>query len=528
MGAHPEWEFSSMNRFSRRAFLLICLSAPLFCSAEDARPILTPKPPATAKINGPTIYGARPGHPFLYRIPCTGIRPIQFAAKDLPPSLTLDPATGILTGTTPGKPGTYPVTLLASNAQGKSSRLFRIVVGDTLALTPPMGWNTWYSDYGNPTAAKVHQAADTMISSGMADFGYQYVNVDDGWPMKPGSTEPELSGAPRDPQGVIRPNDRFKDMAALAAYIHSKGLKAGLYSSPGPLNCAGYTGSYQHEALDAKTFAAWKFDFLKYDWCSYGQIAPKNPTIADYRKPYDLMGGLLKQQDRDIVLNLCQYGMGDVWTWAPDSGGHSWRTTGDLGDEKRKRLPGFYYIAFANAAHASYAGPGHWNDPDYILIGAIDDPAKYNQPQTPVRVSLTADEQYSYMSMWALMASPLFFGGDMSSLDDFTLGILTNSEVIDVDQDALGWQGRVVRQSADEFILEKPLEDGSVAVGLFNLSESPRNMSVSLTDLGLDGNWKVRDLWRQKEIGSVSGTLFSEVAPHGVTFVHLSSVRKSQ
>ena len=528
MGAHPEWEFIRMNSFCRTAFLFACLASPLICTAEDGRPILTPKPQAAAKINGPTIYGARPGHPFLYRIPCTGLRPMQFAARGLPPSLSLDPATGIISGTTPDKTGIYPVTLLAANANGKSSRLFRIVVGDMLALTPPMGWNTWYSDYGNPTAAKVRQAADAMISSGMADFGYQYVNVDDGWPMKPDSTIPELSGAPRDPQGAIRPNDRFKDMAALAAYIHAKGLKAGLYSSPGPLNCAGFTGSYQHEELDAKTFAAWKFDFLKYDWCSYGTIAPKNSTLADYRKPYDLMGGLLKQQDRDIVLNLCQYGMGNVWTWAPDSGGNSWRTTGDLGDEKRNRLPGFYSIALANAGHAAYAGPGHWNDPDYILIGAIDDPAMYGQPQKPALVSLTADEQYSYMSMWALMASPLFFGGDMSQLDDFTLGILCNSQIIDVDQDALGWQGRVVRQSAGEFILEKPLEDGSVAVGLFNLSESSRKMSVNLTDLGLNGDWEVRDLWRQKEIGSVSGSLSSEVAPHGVTFVRLSSLRKGR
>ena len=517
-----------MNRFCYTAFLLAALSTPLISNAVDARPILTPKPAAAAKINGSTIYGARPGHPFLYRIPCTGERPVRFAAQGLPTSLKLDAATGIISGVTPEKTGTYAVTLMATNAKGKSSRLFRLVVGDTLGLTPQMGWNTWYSDYGNPTAEKVRQAADAMITSGMADFGYQYVNVDDGWPMKPGSTTPELSGAPRDEQGAIRPNDRFKDMAALAAYIHGKGLKAGLYSSPGPLNCAGYTGSYQHEEIDAKTFAAWKFDFLKYDWCSYGEIAPKKPTLAEYRKPYDLMGGLLKKQDRDMVLNLCQYGMGEVWTWAEDIGGNSWRTTGDLGDEARKRLPGFYYIALANASHASYAGPGHWNDPDYILIGAIDDPGKYGHEQKPALVSMTADEQYSYMSMWSLMASPLFFGGDMSQMDDFTLGILCNSEVIDVDQDALGWQGRVIRQSADEFILEKPLEDGSVAVGLFNLSENSRKMSVNLTDLGLDGSWKVRDLWRQKEIGAVSSSLSDEVAPHGVTFVRLSSVRKGR
>jgi alpha-galactosidase len=517
-----------MNRIYCTALLLAALSAPQLCSADDARPILTPKPPAAAKINGPTVYGARPGHPFLYRIPCTGVRPVHFAAQGLPPSLSLDAGTGIISGVTPNKPGVYAVTLVASNAKGKSSRLFRIVVGDTLALTPPMGWNSWYTEYETTTGKQVRQAADVMISSGMADFGYQYVNVDAGWAVKPSSKDPELGGAPRDQQGAIRPNGRFQDMAALAAYIHGKGLKTGLYSSPGPLECADFTGSYQHEEIDAKTFAAWGFDFLKYDWCSYSQIAPKNPALADYRKPYDLMGGILKKQDRDIVFNLCQYGMGEVWTWAPDAGGNSWRTTDDLGATKGSRLPGFYSVALANASHAGYAGPGHWNDPDYVLIGAVGDAFKWDQPQKPLPTSLTADEQYSYMSMWALMASPLFFGGDMSQLDDFTLGILCNSEVIDVDQDTLGWQGRVVRQSADEFILEKPLEDGSVAVGLFNLSESSRKMSVSLNDLGLDGSWKVRDLWRQKETGSISGALSAEVAPHGVAFVRLSSLSKGR
>jgi len=227
-----------------------------------------------------------------------------------------------------------------------------------------------------------------------------------------------------------------------------------------------------------------------------------------------------------MVLNLCQYGMGDVWSWAADAGGHSWRTTDDLGIAKGSRLPGFYSIALANAAHASYAGPGHWNDPDYILIGTIGNAFKFDEP--PATTTLTADEQYSYMSMWALMASPLFFSGDMSKLDDFTLNILCNSEVIDVDQDALGLQARVVRQSADEFILEKQLEDGSVAVGFFNLSESSRKMSAGLADLGLNGSRNVRDLWRQKEIGAVSGTISTDVARHGVSLVRLSSTRKSR
>ncbi len=517
-----------MNRLGCTALLLAALSTPqLFC-ADAAHPILTPKPPAAAKINGPTVYGARPGHPFLYRIPCTGERPIQFSAVGLPPSLSLDAKTGMISGVTPGKPGLYAVTLLAANSQGKSSRLVRSEVGDTLALTPPMGWNTWYTLYGNPTAKVVRQAADVMISSGMADFGYQYVKEDAAWAVNPDSKDPGLGGPRRDPEGTILPNARFKDMAALAAYIHGKGLKTGLYSSPGPVECANFTGSYQHEEADARTFAAWGFDFLKYDWCSYGNVAPKSPTLADFRKPYDLMGSILKKQDRDIVFNLCQYGMGDVWTWAADAGGNAWRTTGDLGATKGSRLPGFYSVALANAAHASYAGPGHWNDPDYILIGAVGDAFKWDQPQKPLSTSLTADEQYSYMSMWALMASPLFFGGDMSKLDDFTLGILCNSEVIDVDQDALGWQGRVVRQSENEFILQKPLEDGSFAVGIFNLSEGPRKMSATLRELGLDGIWKVRDVWRQKEIGAVSSLLSVDVAPHGVAFVRLSRVSKGR
>ncbi len=503
--------------------------------AADSRPILTPKPSPSAKINGPTVYGARPGHPFLYRIPCTGERPIRFAAKGLPRLLHLDLRTGIITGQVPDKRGVYAITLLASNAKGSSSRIFRLVVGDTLALTPPMGWNTWYTRFGYSTAANVKQAADIMISSGMADFGYQYVDVDDGWTVMPGAKDPGMGGVARDSRGAILPNGRFQDMAAMAAYIHAKGLKAGLYTSPGPLDCAGFTGSYGHEEMDARTFAEWGFDLLKYDWCSYGRIAPQKPTISDYRKPYDLMGAILKKQDRDIFLNICQYGFGDAWTWAADAGGNSWRTTGDLGAARAADgLPAFYSIAFANEDHATYAGPGHWNDPDYLLIGAVGDTIlKWSvagkaidwsvEPPKPTPTSLSANEQYSYMSLWVMMDAPLFFGGDMSQLDDFTLGILCNSEVIDIDQDALGWQARVVRHSSTDYILEKPLEDGSVAVGLFNLGEEPRSISVTLADLGLNGRWKVRDLWRQKPLGAVDQSLSAEVPDHGVALLRLVS-----
>src|SRR5262249_12535175 len=198
--------------------------------------------------------------PFLYRIPSTGIRPMRFSARRLPSTLRLDPATGIITGTTPQKRGDYAIDLRAVNAKGSSVRPFHLVVGDTLALTPPMGWNDWYTHYHNVSEEVMRKAADAMIASGMADFGYQYVNIDGCWAMKPGSAEPEFSGAPRDDAGALRTSGRFQNMPALVDYIHAKGLKAGIYSSPGPLECDGHTGSWGKEETDARTFAAWGFD----------------------------------------------------------------------------------------------------------------------------------------------------------------------------------------------------------------------------------------------------------------------------
>jgi alpha-galactosidase len=211
--------------------------------------------------------------------------------------------------------------------------------------------------------------------------------------------------------------------------------------------------------------------------------------------------------------------MADVWNWGGDVGGHSWRTTGDLGLEKSARLPGFYSIGFKNAEHAASARPGRWNDPDYILIGSVGDAFHIDAPAKPT--SLTADEQYSYMSMWSLMAAPLFFAGDMNQLDEFTLNVLCNAEVIGVDQDPLGWQARVIRHNDSEFVLAKPLEDGSVAVGLFNLGEAPAKLSVTWAELGIEGSRRVRDLWRQKDAGSAGGQYSATVNRHGVALVRL-------
>ena len=478
----------------------------------------TPKAPPAPRINGPKLYGARPGHPFLYRIPCTGIRPIHFSAAGLPHSLTLDEATGIISGSAPAVAGDYPMTLKAVNSRGAVTREFKIVVGDQLGLTPQMGWNGWYTLYARPTDTDIRSAADAMLASGMADYGYQFVDIDDGWARKPGSSDAVLGEPMRSPDGTIRPNGRFPDMAGLTAYIHSLGLKAGIYSGPGTLTCAGLEASYGHEASDAEQYAKWGYDLLKYDWCSYGRIA-KDRSLPELEKPYIKMGSALAKQDRDIVLNMCQYGMGDVWKWGRQVGGQSWRTTGDLGAVKGANLPGFYSVGLANAALDAYAGPGGWNDPDYILIGTVGDARHSDLPAK--RTPLKPGEQYSYMSMWSLMASPLLFSGDMTKLDKFTLNILCNAEVIDIDQDSMGKQAKIVLKNGQELILAKPLEDGSVAVGLFNLSEGPLTLSVDWKDVGKSGKLTVRDVWRQRNIGEFADGFKSGVAAHDVVLVRL-------
>lgn len=448
---------------------------------------------------------------------------MHFAATGLPRTLLLNPSTGIISGHAPTESGEYAVMLTASNAQGKATRNFKIVVGSKIGLTPQMGWNDWYTHYDRVTDKDIRAAADAMIASGMADYGYQFVSIDDGWATKPGSEDPQLNGKARDAAGAILSNHRFPDMPALTAYIHARGLKAGIYTSPGPTTCANFEGSYQHESEDAHQFTKWGFDLLKYDYCSYQKLVPA-PTLDQLQAPYRKMGAILKTIDRDIVFNMCQYGLGDVWKWGREVGGNSWRTTNDVGVLGDAKLPAFYHGGLANAAYDKDAGPGGWNDPDYILIGAVGNPRDYAAPAKPA--DLTPDEQYSYMSMWALMASPLFFTGDMARLDRQTLNVLCNAEIIDVDQDPLGKQGRTIRRTQEELILSKPLEDGSIAVGLFNLTTTSQMLSVSWADLGISGGAQsVRDLWRQQALGSFKEAYRVEVPPHGVAVVRIAEDR---
>jgi alpha-galactosidase len=419
------------------------------------------------------------------------------------------------------QPGRYVATLRATNARGTASRKLTIVCGDTLALTPHMGWNSWYVWESHVTDRIMREAADAMVANGMMNHGYMYVNIDDCWAVKPGSKDPMLGGPPRDATGKVNPNRHFPDMKALTAYIHAKGLKAGIYTSPGPTTCGGHVGAYQHEAQDVQRFVEWGFDFLKYDWCSYGNVADKGPD--GLKKPYRHIAGILRRQPRDVVLNLCQYGMGEVWQWGKAVGGQSWRTAGDLGFSFTGISTALFRDAFnlyaARELH-NFGGPGGWNDPDYLLLGYLSNWHGQRAP-TP----LTPNEQYTHVSLWCLLAAPLILSGDITRLDPFTLSLLTNDEVLEVDQDPLGRPGRRIAKSGDLEVWAKPMEDGSRAVGLFNRGPAEATVSAAWSDLGLAGRQIVRDLWRQKDLGPSEGQFSTRVPPHGVVLVRLRPAR---
>jgi alpha-galactosidase len=357
-----------------------------------------------------------------------------------------------------------------------------------LAKTPPMGWNSWNKFQRRVSDKIVREIADTMASNGMREAGYVYVNIDDTWE------------GTRDAQGNIRSNEKFPDMKALADYVHSKGLKLGIYSSPGPKTCAGYEGSYQHEVQDANTYAKWGIDYLKYDWCSASRVYQP----ASMQSAYALMGKALQGTGRPIVYSLCQYGLLDVGEWGASVGGNLWRTTGDI----RDRWASLVDIGFDKQdGREKFAGPGHWNDPDMLEIG---------------NDGMTDTEYRTHISLWALLASPLLAGNDLRTMTPETLQILTNKDVIAVDQDPAGEQAHRVSKSGDGQVWARKLQDGGLAVGLFNLGTDLAKVSAKWVDLGLSGKHAVRDLWTHDDRGMVSGEFGANVPPHGVVLVKIA------
>lgn len=499
---------------------------------EDAI-ILTPKPAPTPRINGAKVFGVRPGSPFLFRIAATGDRPMTFSADGLPDGLKLDAATGQITGRL-DKAGEYQVVLHARNALGQAERPFKIVCGSTIGLTPALGWNSWNCFASAVTAEDIKAAADAMVESGLIDHGWTYINIDDYWEVHRNSSDQTLQGPKRDVNGRILPNPRFPDMQGLVDYVHSKGLKIGLYSSPGPWTCGGCVGSYDHELLDAETYAAWGFDYLKYDWCSYNPGLEEQRGNPDFNpdtfrsfggrsantreqlmKPYTLMRDALFEQPRDIIYSLCQYGMGNVWEWGEKAGGNSWRTTGDITDNWGSMAG----IGFNQAGQEQYAGPGHFNDPDMLVVGKVGWGPQLRDSR------LTPYEQYTHISLWSLLASPLLIGCDMTQLDAFTLSLLTNDEVLEVNQDPLGKQAARIVQNDTREVWAKDMEDGSKAVGLFNRGLREQTVTIKWSDLGVSSDQTVRDLWRQKDLGTFKGSFEAKVGRHGVVLVKIAPVK---
>jgi alpha-galactosidase len=485
----------------------------------DAPEIRTPKPAATPRINGPRVYGERPGRPFLYTIPATGQPPLVFSAEGLPDGLTLDSKSGRISGSV-ARAGEYRVTIAAGNSLGRATEPLVIKVGDQICLTPPLGWNSWNCFGGKVDQEKVAAQAAAMASSGLLQHGWTYINIDDTW-----------QGRRSGPEHTLAPDAKFPDMKKLCDDIHSLGLKAGIYSTPWVTSYARHAGGSAENAdgtwdppppgpkqvnkkilpyaigkfhfmrQDARRWAEWGFDYLKYDWNPI-----ETPDVQE-------MAEALSASGRDFVYSLSNHA---PFSGAPDFArlADLWRTTGDIKDTW-KSMSG---IGFAQEKWAPFAGPGHWNDPDMLVVGIVG----WGKPR---QTGLTADEQYTHISLWCLLSAPLLIGCDLTKLDDFTLGLLTNDEVLAVDQDALGREATRIGASGGQEVWAKPLADGAWAVGLFNRDDQPAEVTLNLVDLKLSGPQPVRDLWRQKNLPATEGQLTAKVARHGTELFKLGSAR---
>ena len=490
--------------------------------------VLTPKPSAQPRINGPSIFAVRPGSPFLYSIPVTGERPITYAVEGLPVGLALDADTGRITGSLEKK-ATYTVKLRAKNVLGQAQKPFRIVVGDQIALTPPMGWNSWNCWGGSVSQEKVLSSARALVEKGLNLHGWTYVNIDDGW-----------QGVRGGPLNAIQTNSKFPDMKGLGDAIHGLGLKLGIYSTPWRGSYEGHIGGssdntdgnydwiqsgdhneffrigadpkqwnpkrkvswkfgqYSFAEKDAAQWTQWGVDYLKYDW---------HPVDIPHTRE---MSDALKASGRDIVFSLSNDA--DPRT-GNDLAQHAnaWRTTGDITDSWQS-MSG---IGFSRDNWAAFQGPGHFNDPDMLVVGSVG----WGNPHP---THLKPDEQYTHISLWALLGAPLLIGCDLTHLDDFTLGLLTNDEVLEVNQDVLGQQAVRVAKDGQIEVFAKKLEDGSMAVGVFNRGILPATGTVNWSDLKLSlEKHRVRDLWRQKDLGVLDEKFSSPIPPHGVVLIRI-------
>lgn len=476
---------------------------------REAEYILTPAEPKYPLINPPYRYGIRAGNPVLFTIPVSGERPVTIQVDNLPEGLSLDNETGVITGKIKAK-GTYTLNITATNAHGTDTQTLALEVGEKLALTPPMGWNSWNVFGADIDDKKIRAIADAMVDLGLTNYGYAYLNIDDGWQGQRGGKH-----------NAVMPNEKFPDMKGLVDYIHSKGIKVGIYSSPWVQTFAGYiggsadtpegkiidssrrVGKYSFVENDVKQWAEWGFDYLKYDW-----VTNDIPNTTE-------MSEALRNSGRDIIFSISNAAPFEL---AADWGRltNAWRTTGDIHDSWCSMTT----IGFLQNKWQPYAFPGAWNDPDMLIVG------KVGWGDEIRNTGLSPNEQYVHLSLWSILAAPLLMGCDLSLMDDFTLSLLKNREVIAVNQDIAGIQGQRVYQDNDKMIevWSRPLHDGSQAVGLFNLGEKEQDITVTWEQLGLSAQQKIRDLWRQEEIGAFDVKYSAVVASHGVVFIKIEDV----
>ena len=497
---------------------------------------VTPGDQGEVAIPGPSIFGASVGKPFSYTISATGERPVRFGAEGLPEGLRLDPATGGITGTAQQE-GDSKVLLRAENRHGKAEREFTIAIGRGLALTPPMGWNSWNAWRRWVDAAKVRSAAQELVKTGLAARGYTYVNIDSCWQGRRGGLH-----------GAIQPNGKFPDIESLAAYIHSLGLKFGVYSTPwtvpwgctakqaeeewngpGLIGCSSgdpdpeykvrslsggqYVGMVKHEAQDMAQWVEWGVDFLKYDW---------TPTDS---KSLERMGRLAKEAARDVVVSICTdarlVDADSITVWAD-----MWRGLPDTDDDWSSVVKNVFLLEDSQIEDwRLHVGPGSWNDLDMLALGPQFESSAKCRPNR-----LSPDEQIMSMTAWALYPSPLILSCDLSALSDFELRLFANEEVIAVNQDVLGKPAvrfcerreqslQAAQPQHNARIWVRPLAGGSVAIGFFNLAERSDMLSIDLRDLGLSGSIGVRNLWERRDIGRVEDQLSIEVPAHGAQLV---------
>jgi len=495
---------------------------------DGERYILTPAVAKTPRINSPKIFGAKPGSPFLFTVAATGEVPISYSVDHLPNGLTIDSKTGIITGVL-NKKGTYLVTMKASNNFGAAQKQLTIKIGDTISLTPPIGWNGWNSWARLIDREKVIASANAMVNMGLSKHGWTYINIDDGW-----------QGYRTANNYALQPNKKFPDFKGMIDEIHSKGLKLGLYSTPWITSYAGfgggssnfedgalpdsiinnkrsfrYIGKYRFEKQDAIQMAQWGVDYLKYDWRIELGSAER-------------MSEALKKSGRDIIYSLSNSAPFNlVKDWARIS--EAWRTGPDIRDSWLS----LYVSAFTLDKWGPYGGPGHWNDPDMMILGNVTTGAKLH----PTR--LTPNEHYSHVSLFSLLAGPILIGCPIEQLDDFTLNLLSNDEVIEVNQDPLGKSARLVLEEQGVQVWLKQLEDGAYAVGIFNTAdfgktpasyfrwedEQAANYTLDFNKLKLKGLFNVRNVWTQKEIAANAKSFKATVPHHGVVLLKLTPTK---